>query len=337
MTDRPSPIAPFSSGTTFLNWPRVSVEQVRPGMIVAGGVPCEFTGSTIGPRLGPAAIRQRSTGINWRWREPGPGGVVNVSDGSAVRFREDAAVGDIGDVTIHSPQLERTTEEIRACTEGIVRRGGFPVMLGGDHYVGYPLALGYHEGRRALGETRFGYIQVDAHFDLQDDNPSHGRYWHGSNARRVAELDGFDPGNMVWLGLLDIAWRDEWEFVQRSGATAMTVHDMRAKGIERAVAEALAIAGRDTDSIYVSVDIDVCDNSAAPGTGFINFGGLSAIEFLTTLQCLGKSEEVGAVDLVEVTPPRDVGDRTAHLAARGLVEFLRGRILEPTGGTALIG
>ena len=337
MTSQPSPTAPYVSGTTFLNWPRVSAEQVLPGMIVAGGVPCEFTGSTIGPRLGPAAIRQRSNGINWRWREPGPGGVVNVSDGTAVRFREDAAVGDIGDVPIHSPQLERTTEEISRFMEDIVRRGGFPVMLGGDHYVGYPLVLGYHEARRALGETRFGYIQVDAHFDLQDDNPTHGKYWHGSNARRVAELDGFDPTNMVWLGLLDIAWRDEWEFVQRSGATAMTVHDMRRKGVERAVAEALAIAGRDTDSIYVSVDIDVCDNLVAPGTGFINFGGLSAIEFLTTLNCLGKSNEVGAVDLVEVAPPRDVGDRTAHLAARGLVEFLRDRILEPSGGTALIG
>ena len=337
MTTRPSPIAPFSSGTTFLNWPRVSVEQVRPGMIVAGGVPCEFTGSTIGPRLGPAAIRQRSTSINWRWREPGPGGVVNVSDGTAVRFREGAAVGDIGDVPIHSPQLERTTDEIRTCMEGIVRRGGFPVMLGGDHYVGYPLVLGYHEGRRALGETRFGYIQVDAHFDLQDDNPTHGKYWHGSNARRVAELDGFETTNMVWLGLLDVAWRDEWDFVQRSGITAMTMHDVRSRGVERAVAEALAIAGRGTDSIYVSVDIDACDNLVAPGTGFINFGGFSAIEFLTTLHCLGKSAEVAAVDLVEVTPPRDVGDRTAHLAARGLVEFLRDRILEPAGGTALIG
>ena len=336
MTSRP-PIAPFSSGTTFLNWPRIGDEHVEPGMIVAGGVPCEFTGSAIGPRLGPAAIRQSSTGIDWRWREPGPDGVVNVTDGSVVRFRDDIGVGDIGDVLIHSPQIDRTTEEISNRMEGIVRRGAFTVMLGGDHYVGYPLVLGYQAGKRALGETRFGYIQVDAHLDLQDDNPTHGKYWHGSNGRRVAELEGFDTTNMVWLGLLDIAWRDEWDFVQRSGITGMTMRDMREKGIENAVAEALEIAGRDTDSIYVTVDIDVCDNLAAPGTGFVNFGGLTALEFLRTMQALGTSAKVGAVDLVEVTPPRDLGNRTAHLAARGLIEFLRDRILEPLQSAALIG
>ena len=336
MTDRP-PIPAFSSGTTFLNWPRIGDENVEPGMIVAGGVPCEFTGSTIGPRLGPAAIRQRSIGIDWRWREPGPDGVVNVTDGSVVRFRDDGNVGDVGDVLIHSPQIERTTDEISRRMEGIVRRGAFAVMLGGDHYVGYPLVHGYRAGKRALGETRFGYIQVDAHLDLQEDNPTHGKYWHGSNGRRVAELEGFDGTNMVWLGLLDIAWRDEWEFVQRAGITAMTMDDMREKNIENAVAEALEIAGRGTDSIYVTVDIDVCDNLAAPGTGFINFGGLTALEFLRTMQALGGSDKVGAIDLVEVTPPRDLGGRTAHLAARGLVEFLRDRILEPMQGGSLIG
>ena len=48
----------------------------------------------------------------------------------------------------------------------------------------------------------------------------------------------------------------------------------------------------------------------------------SATRFVAIANYLGKSDEVGTVDLVEVTPTRDVGDRTAHLAIRGLVEFL---------------
>jgi agmatinase len=327
MTDRPIRPA-YTSGATFLNRPAIADDEITPGMIVVGGVPCEFTGSAIGPRLGPAAIRAASVGIDWRWREPGPEGVIDVRTGRAVRFRDDLRLGDVGDFTIFAPQLEPTTASIRGRMCEIVGRGAFPVMLGGDHYVSYPLAAGYHDAKRQSGHHRFGYIQVDAHLDLQDHNPTHGSHWHGSNARRVHELPGFDPRNMVWLGALDIAWKDEWEFVQREGATIITIDRMHEAGVAQAVAEALAIAGRDVDSIYLSVDIDVVDSAAAPGTGFINFGGLSSRQFIETLRALGRSPAIGAIDLVEVTPPRDSGGITAQLAAFSLVEFLGQRILE---------
>jgi arginase family enzyme len=328
MTERAKRPA-YTSGVTFLNCPAIDDAEITSDMVVVGGVPCEFTGSSIGPRLGPSAIRSASIGIDWRFREPGPDGVVDVLDGSLIRFRDDLALGDVGDFTIYAPQLEPTTASIIERQEAIVGRGAFPVMLGGDHYVSYPLAAGYHAAKRAAGEQRIGYIQVDAHFDLQDQNPTHGPVWHGSNARRVAELDGFNPENMVWLGLLDIAWRDEWEFAQCSGATVVTIDQMRAEGIEQTVARALEIAGRDCDSIYMTIDIDSVDSSAAPGTGYINFGGLTSAEFLRTMRALGASKKAGGIDLVEVTPPNDVRNITAYLAARGLVEFLRDRLFDP--------
>lgn len=327
MDERPKR-APYTSGASFLNCQGIVDDEITPGMIVVGGVPCEFTGSAIGPRMGPAAIRTASLVIDWRWREPGPDGVIDVRDGSTVRFRDDLQLGDVGDFTTYAPQLDATTRSIEERMEGIVGRGAFPVMLGGDHYVSYPLVAGYHAAKLAGGQRRIGYIQVDAHLDLQDDNPTHGRYWHGSNARRVAELEAFDPQNMVWLGALDIAWRDEWDFVQRTGATVVTVDRMREQGIERIVTEALEIAGRGCDSVYLTVDIDVVDSAAAPGTGYTNFGGLTSREFLRTLKALGRSDQIGGIDLVEVTPPRDHGGITAYLAALGLVEFLRPRILD---------
>lgn len=318
----------YASGSTFLNRHHVTDDEIVQGMVVVGGVPCEFTGSSIGPRLGPAAIRDASVGIDWRWREPGPEGVIDVLDGSLRRFGDDLLLGDVGDFTIYAPNLKRTTEEVTKRMESIVRRGAFPVMLGGDHYVSFPLIAGYHSAKRAAGEKRIGYIQVDAHLDLQDDNPTHGTHWHGSNARRVSELEGFNPENMVWLGALDIAWRDEWKFVQSNDATIITVDQMHERGIEHAVADALRIAGQDCDSIYLTVDIDVVDHAHAPGTGFVNFGGLTAREFLRTMSAFSSSEAIGGVDLVEVTPLRDPSGGTAQLAALGLVEFLGKRILE---------
>jgi agmatinase len=83
-----------------------------------------------------------------------------------------------------------------------------------------------------------------------------------------------------------------------------------------------------SNSIYLTVDIDSVDSSAAPGTGYTNFGGFTSREFLRTLKALGASEKIGGIDLVEVTPPRDHGGNTAYLAALGLVEFLAPRILD---------
>lgn len=319
----------YTSGVTFLNCPAIADDEIEPGMLVVGGVPSEFTGSAIGPRMGPQAIRAASVGIDWRWREPGPDGVIDVRDGSLVRFRDDLMLGDVGDFTIYAPQLEPTTAEIRTRMTSIVERGAFPIMLGGDHYVSYPLVAGYHDARQASGAGKIGYIQIDAHLDLQDNNPTHGTHWHGSNARRAAELPGIDPRNMVWLGLLDIAWRDEWEFVQSTGATAISIDEMRQRGIEETVAAALEIAGAGCDSIYLTVDIDSVDSAAAPGTGYTNFGGLTSREFLRTMRALGTSDMIGGIDLVEVTPPRDHGGITAILAATGLVEFLTPKILDP--------
>lgn len=130
------------------------------------------------------------------------------------------------------------------------------------------------------------------------------------------------------LGLLDIAWRDEWEIVQQSGATAISIDQMRERGIEQTVADALEIAGAGCDSIYLTVDIDSVDSAAAPGTGYTNFGGLTSREFLRTMKSSGQSGRIGGIDLVEVTPPRDHGGITAYLAALGLVEFLGSRILD---------
>lgn len=326
-SDRPKR-PPYSSGVTFLNCPPIAADEIEAGTIVVAGAPSDFTGSVFGPRLGPEAIRAASIGIDWRWREPGPEGVIDVRDGSLVRFRDDLALYDVGDFTIFAPQLEPTTESIAAGIAGIVDRGAFPVTLGGDHYVSFPLVRGYHDAKRRQGEAKIGYIQIDAHLDLQDQNPTHGTHWHGSNARRASELPGIDPRNMVWLGLLDVAWRDEWDFLQRSGATAVSVDAMRERGIAESVAEALEIAGDGTDSVYLTVDIDVVDSAAAPGTGYTNFGGLTSREFLQTLRALGESPRIGGIDLVEVTPPFDHKAITAYLAASGLVEFLTPRILD---------
>ena len=312
------------SRPTFLNWPAIGLDDITPGMVVIAGAPCGWTGSGPGPEYAPGAIRRASQGNDWRWREPPEGEVVDVMDGTVVRLKSGPGKGDLGDIAIYNPLLEKTTKSIADTTYEIARRGGLPVCLGGDHYVSYPMVEGV---ARAKG-GKLGYIQIDAHLDLQNDNPNHGTHWHGSNARRVSELAPFDPLNMVWLGLLDVAWPEEWAFYKTTGCTFITMKDIRASTLEAQVEKALAVAGKGTDAIYLTLDIDVVQRASSPGTGYTNFGGLTAWEFLEVMKLLANYPQIAGIDIVEVNPLLDQNNTTAMLAATALANLLQPRIFE---------
>ncbi|WP_276947477.1 arginase family protein, partial [Ferrimicrobium acidiphilum] len=66
--------------------------------------------------------------------------------------------------------------------------------------------------------------------------------------------------------------------------------------------------------VYLSIDIDVIDPSAAPGTGTPEAGGPSSREVLKLLRQLRGINLVGA-DLVEVSPSYDHAEITAIAAS----------------------
>ena len=71
-----------------------------------------------------------------------------------------------------------------------------------------PPALGYTRAVSELSpKPKIGYIHIDGHLDFRDDTPVWGKYNHGTNARRISELDLVSPSNMVWIGIQ--GWSDE--------------------------------------------------------------------------------------------------------------------------------
>jgi agmatinase len=145
---------PTPPGSTFLGAPFARIDEIEPGMLVVGGVPSGISGDEAGVVDGPRAIRAAASA-----RE----NVIDLERGWIRRRRPDAMLVDIGDLDTYGTQVELMTREVSAQMEEIVRRGGFPVMLGGDHYVTYPLFLGYHDAKRAADpDHRIGYIQIDA-------------------------------------------------------------------------------------------------------------------------------------------------------------------------------
>jgi arginase len=76
--------------------------------------------------------------------------------------------------------------------------------------------------------------------------------------------------------------------------------------------------------IHVSLDMDSLDPVEAPGVGTPVPGGLTYREAHLLMEILGDSGRVSSMDVVEINPILDEGNKTAELAV-GLVASLLGQ------------
>jgi arginase family enzyme len=131
---------------------------------------------------------------------------------------------------------------------------------------------------------------------------------------------------MVFLGQSADVWQSEWDWVQENGATIISADVVSDVGIDEAVRQALQIAGRGTESIYVSIDTDAINVYESPGTmSGSTYWGINARDFARMFEFLGRSDSVGAIDIMEMTPEFDPHHSTAFLISRSLVGMLHER------------
>jgi agmatinase len=108
------------------------------------------------------------------------------------------------------------------------------------------------------------------------------------------------------------------------GMRCYEMAEIQRRGLADVLTEAMAIAQDDTDGVYLSVDIDVVDPGAAPGTGTPEPGGLTPRELLDAVRRIGRDVPLVGLEIVEVAPPYDHADITAMLGNRVVLETLSG-------------
>jgi len=138
---------------------------------------------------------------------------------------------------------------------------------------------------------------------------------------------GLTGGAVAQIGLRGFVGANERESQRRDGFTVVGMRALRELGPAGAVELAVSSVLQHCDVIYLTVDIDGVDPSAAPGTGTQVPGGILGHEFLDLLRHLGTREEIVAMDLVEVAPPLDPTNQTTMLAAHGLFGFIEQRFM----------
>jgi formiminoglutamase len=233
----------------------------------------------------------------------------------------DLRVRDLGDVEIPLLDVPEAHHRVEAVARRLLRenRSYFPITVGGEHSFVHPLLRAFKSVR---GYRRLGLIQFDAHMDFQTDE--YGPH-NGTPLRSILEDGLVDPHNLVQIGIsgfVQAAWHTRW--AREQGVTIFTARDVATQGIEPILERALELAGRDTNAIYVTFDVDCFDQAFAPGTGASLPGGLTPWQGYESLFRLGRQPTVMGLDLVELDPSRDLFDITARLANKLLLTFLAG-------------
>ena len=279
--------------------------------VVILGAP--FDGGTShrpGTRFGPQAIRM----TDYLPHDGARPSLALRTDGL-----RDLRVLDAGDVEMFSGDIEVALPALERAVEKVARSRAIPVILGGDHSIAYPDAKGV---ANVLGHGRVSMIHFDAHADTGDIE--FGSLWgHGQPMRRLLQSGALRGDRFLQIGLRGY-WPPpetlDWMAGRQMRSYEMT--EIGRRGLDACLSEAFAIAVDDCDGVFLSVDIDVCDPSHAPGTGTPEPGGLSARELLDAVRRSCLELPVVGVDVVEVSPPYDHADITAALANRVVLEAL---------------
>lgn len=193
-------------------------------------------------------------------------------------------------------------------THGNVQLAAVPpfVGVGGDHSITYSLFKSFAERNPGAGIVVF-----DAHPDCMQpfDLPTHENF-----LRQLIEDGIVSPDRVILVGTRAVD-EEELGFIRRSGLTHIPMKHVSVEGIEN-VCDAVMEAARSWDACYLSVDIDVVDPSAAPGTGYAEPAGLSSRELLYFIQRLKLLKNLGASDVVEILPAKDLQGLTVSLGAK---------------------
>ena len=317
MSEPRGPIDPrvvprFAGPATFARLPRR--DEVERADISVVGVPFD-SGVTYRPgaRFGPIAVRAASRLL--RGYHPG----LDVEP-----FRS-AQVVDGGDIAVTPFSIDEAVAAIEAGAGAILDDVRHLIAIGGDHTIALPILRAIHERQGPVAVVHF-----DAHLDTWDTYFG-ADVTHGTPFRRASEEGLLTPDRSIHIGTRGPLFVPQ-DLVDdaRLGFGIVTAMDLETEGI---AGVARRIHERVGDApVYVSIDIDVLDPGAAPGTGTPEAGGLTSRELLGILRAMADLPIVSA-DVVEVAPAYDHAEITSLAAAQVTYELIAilARRLAPGG------
>ncbi|MDW3183100.1 agmatinase family protein [Roseobacter sp.] len=296
----------YAGINTFLKAPYAEdVTEVKDYDATVLGIP--FDGGTTyraGTRFGPQGVRKISalyTPYNYEM---------------GVDLREQMTLCDAGDVFTIPANIEKTFDQISRAVSHVASSGSLPIMIGGDHSIGFPCVRGIAE----CTSKKIGIVHFDRHADIQEkdlDERMHTTPWFHSTL-----LPNVPAKNLVQVGIG--GWqvpREAVKVARERETNIITMGDMEKMGVDKTAEMALEMAWDGVDMVYMSFDIDSIDCGFVPGTGWPEPGGFLPREALALASKVA-AEGICGMELVEVAPPYDQSEITALMGTRVIVDVL---------------
>ena len=256
---------------------------------------------------------------------------------------------DMGNVPVPGPEEEaaesgvrrlravaHTCENVYQQARETVVNADFGIYLGGDHSMSIgTIAAAAADGQG--GRRPIGVVWIDAHGDFNTPQSSPSGNIHGMPLAAVTGSGpdalvnvGFsgmkvEPANIVPIGIRSLDAGERTRLVE-AGIRVYTMRHLDEMGMATIARHALDRL-RHLDYVHVSLDMDSLEPDAAPGVGTPVPGGLTYREAHLLMEILGDAGCVRSLDIVEVNPILDNGNRTAELAVELAASLLGQRIL----------
>jgi len=307
----------------------------KPATVALIGAPTDVGAGRRGTSMGPEALRV--AGLDKSLRRLGRE-VIDRGNVTGPINAESARVGGYRNLA----EVTTWCRNVHDAVYSSLARGETPILMGGDH----SLAIGSVAAvsRYCAEQNRpLAMFWLDAHADFNVASSSPSGNIHGMP---VAVICGYGPAELTGLGtklpmlaaqrIVQIGIRSVDEIEKRLVVeSGLVVYDMRRIDelrMRTVVEQALAYVAGTGAHLHVSFDVDFLDPSIAPGVPSTVPGGPTYREAQLCMEMIHDSGLMQSLDIMELNPALDEGNRTAELCVE-LVESLFGeQILNRASG-----
>lgn len=216
---------------------------------------------------------------------------------------------DFGNVICEHLDLEKAQTELAHKVTQTILSGGRSVVLGGGHEVMYA----HYQGlRKVFPDRRIGIINIDAHFDNREPQPTVGPssgtgFWQIAQEGDLHSLHIGIQKNANTLKLFDTAHQFGMQYFLADELFFDNLPNLY---------ERLDEFISTSDILHLTICMDTFNAAVAPGVSAPSYNGIFADPaFMHLYRRIISSIKLRAIDVAEVNPRFDVGNRTARLAA----------------------
>jgi agmatinase len=223
---------------------------------------------------------------------------------------DELVVVDYGDAPIDFESTARSIEPVRQIVREIAETGAKPFVIGGDHGVPIPVFRAF-EGRGPIT-----LVHIDAHLDWRDE-VNGAREGYSSPIRRASEMAHIDRIFQVGLRSQGSARAEEVDAALSYGAEIVTAFELHDAGMDAFLARI-----PDGGTYYLTIDADGMDPAVMPAVAAPAPGGVTYHQACKLIHGLVGKGRMAGMDIVEITPKRDVNDISSITAGRLILNLI---------------